>query len=707
VDTPNLKAPACYINRELSFLEFNQRVLDLAFDSRFPLLERLKYLCISSGNLDEFFEIRVASLRHLEELGTTQLTPDAMSVPEQLAAIHGRAQRLVADQYRCLREVLLPRLGQAGIDLQVVSDWSAPTRQWLAKYFEEEVEPVLSPLGLDPARPFPRIQNKSLNFIVKLAGKDAFGRDSELAIVQAPRSLPRVVPLPGEDQRLSFVLLTSIVQAFVQRLFPGIEVQGCYQFRLTRNSDLYVDEEEIDDLRRALEGELAHRRYGAAVRLETAHDCPQEMVQYLLQEFALTEVDLYQLPGPVNLNRLSALYDLVLRPDLKFPPYIPGLPRRLSAGTTDLYASIRHKDLLLLHPYQSFGPVLDFVRQAAHDPQVLAIKQTLYRTGNDSPVVDALVAAAQAGKDVTVIVELRARFDEEANIELSNRLQEAGAHVMYGVVGFKTHAKLILVVRREADGIRRYCHLGTGNYHPRTARGYTDYGLFTSDKAIGQDVHEIFLQLTSLTQTPSLSRLLQSPFSMHPGMIARVEREAEHARAGRPARIIAKMNALVDPQAIEALYRASCAGVKIDLIVRGICALRPGLPGVSENITVRSVVGRFLEHSRVFWFENGGEPDLLCASADWMERNFFRRVEVAFPIRRRSHHERILRDLNLYLSDNVQAWVLGSDGMYTRLTPGEQPAISAQDKLIELYAAGSGVPGLLPAALAEHPQPES
>ena len=695
MDTPNLKAPACYINRELSFLEFNQRVLDLAFDGHFPLLERLKFLCISSGNLDEFFEIRVASLRHLEVLGTTQLTPDAMSVPEQLAAIHTRAQRLVADQYRCLNAILLPRLRKAGISLLNAGDWNVRTRRWLEKYFEEEVEPVLSPLGLDPARPFPRIQNKSLNFIVKLAGKDAFGRDSELAIVQAPRSLPRVVPLPGEDQKFPFVLLTSIVQAFVQRLFPGIEVQGCYQFRLTRNSDLYVDEEEIDDLRRALEGELAHRRYGAAVRLETAHDCPPELVQYLLQEFALTEEDLYQLPGPVNLNRLSALYDLVPRPDLKFPPYIAGLPKRLSAGTTDLYSIIRHKDLLLQHPFQSFGPVLDFVRQAAQDPQVLAIKQTLYRTGNDSPVVDALVAAAQAGKDVTVIVELRARFDEEANIELSNRLQEAGAHVMYGVVGFKTHAKLILVVRREADGIRRYCHLGTGNYHPRTARGYTDYGLLTCDKAIGQDVHEIFLQLTSLTQTPTLSRLLQSPFTMHPGMIARIEREAEHARAGRPARIIAKMNSLVDPQCIEALYRASCAGVKIDLIVRGVCALRPGMPGVSEHISVRSIVGRFLEHSRVFWFENSGEPELLCASADWMERNFFRRVEVAFPIRNRTHHERILRDLNLYLSDNTHAWILGADGSYTRTQPGDAPAVSAQDQLMELYAAGSGPAGLV------------
>jgi polyphosphate kinase len=691
VDAPDLKAPSCYINRELSFLEFNHRVLALAFDDSLPLLERLKFLCISSGNLDEFFEIRVAGLKHLQELGKTQQSPDAMSIPEQLDGIHTRAQNLCAEQYRCLNEVLLPKLSQAGVSLQGRTGWTHKTRRWLEKYFANEIEPVLSPLGLDPARPFPRIQNKSLNFIVHLAGKDAFGRDSELAIVQAPRSLPRVVSLPDDapGQPRGFVLLTSIVQAFVPRLFPGIEVKGCYQFRVTRNSDLFVDEEEIDDLRRALEGELAHRRYGAAVRLETARDCPKDMINFLLEQFALDDVDLYRMPGPVNLNRLSALYDLVQRPDLKYPPFTPGLPRRL-ASTTDLYAVIRHKDLLLHHPFQSFTPVMDFVRQAAQDPQVLAIKQTLYRTGHDSPVVDALVAAAQAGKDVTVIVELRARFDEEANIELSNRLQEAGAHVMYGVVGFKTHAKLTMIVRREPEGIRRYCHLGTGNYHPRTARSYTDYGLFTCDRDIGQDVHEIFLQLTSLTQTPKLSRLLQSPFTLHTGMIERLERETEHARAGRVARVICKMNALVDPQTIEALYRASGAGVKVDLIVRGICALRPGLPGVSENISVRSVIGRFLEHSRVFYFENGGDSELFCASADWMERNFFRRVEGAFPVLRGSQRERILRDLHLYLADNTQAWLLRPDGSYTRAETGAEAPVCAQKQLLELYAAGAG-----------------
>jgi polyphosphate kinase len=473
----------------------------------------------------------------------------------------------------------------------------------------------------------------------------------------------------------------------VHKLFTGIKVIGCYQFRVTRNSDLFVDEEEIDDLRRALEGELAHRRYGAAVRLETSNDCPDDMVKFLQAQFASNGLDTYPVAGPVNLNRLSAVYDLVQRPDLKYPIFTPGTPKRL-VGATDLFAAIRQRDILLHHPYQSFAPVMDFLRQAAADPQVLAIKQTLYRAGHDSPLVDALVAAAHAGKDVTVIVELRARFDEEANIELSNRLQEAGAHVMYGVVGYKTHAKLALVVRREAGGIRRYCHLGTGNYHPRTARHYTDYGLFTSDDDIGQDVHELFLQLTSLTQTPKLNRLTQSPFGMHDMVLAKLEREAEHARAGRPARVVAKMNALVEQQAIEALYRASCAGVRVDLVVRGVCALRPGVPGVSENIRVRSIVGRFLEHSRVFYFENGGEPDMFCASADWMERNFFRRVEVAFPIRREAQRERILRDLDVCLHDNTQAWTLKSDGHYQRISRGNERAVNAQSELLTTYAAG-------------------
>jgi polyphosphate kinase len=692
MDAPDLKAPQHYINRELSFLEFNQRVLDQAFDESVPLLERLRFLCISSSNLDEFFEIRVSGLKQLRELGGGPLAADGMSISEQLAAIHDRATGLVTDQYCCLNELLLPGLAREGAPLLERQDWSPAAYQWLEQYFEREVEPVLSPLGLDPARPFPRIQNKSLNFIVRLEGKDAFNRNSELAIVQAPRSLPRVVPLPQESTGRACVLLSTIVQTFVPKLFTGIQVMGCYQFRVTRNSDLFVDEEEIDDLRRALEGELMHRRYGAAVRLEVASECPEDMVKFLHSQFATgaNGLDTYYVPGPVNLNRLTAMYDLVQRPDLKYPIFTAGLPKRL-AGATDIFAVIRQKDVLLHHPYQSFAPVMDFLRQAAADPQVLAIKQTLYRAGHDSPLVDALVAAANGGKDVTVIVELRARFDEEANIELSNRLQEAGAHVMYGVVGYKTHAKLLLVVRRESGGIRRYCHLGTGNYHPRTARQYTDYGLFTCDDEVGQDVHELFLQLTSLTQTPKLNRLTQSPFGMHDMVLSKIERETEHARAGRPARIIAKMNALVEPGAIEALYRASCAGVKVDLIVRGVCALRPGVPGVSENISVRSIVGRFLEHSRVFYYENDGKPEMFCASADWMERNFFRRVEVAFPIRHKAQEERILRDLDVCLSDNTQAWMLRPDGTYERIRRGEAEAVNAQMELLSAYAAGPGV----------------
>ncbi len=687
MDSSDLKSPSYYSNRDLSFLEFNQRVLAQAQDETLPLLERFRFLCISCSNLDEFYEIRVAGLKQLLDLGTLLIGTDQLPIDSQLEAIHGRALQLVHDQYECLNEVLLPALQREGIRLLQADEWSPEQRDWLREYFRHDVEPVLSPLGLDPARPFPRIQNKSLNFAVQLSGKDAFGRDSELAVVQAPRSLPRVVPLPANPDG-GYVLLSTIVEAFVDLLFPGMEVRGCFQFRVTRNSDLFVDDEEVDDLRRALEGELAHRRYGAAVRLETGEDCPTEVTEFLLQQFALEPLDHYAVPGPVNLNRLSALYDLVPRTDLKYPPFTPAVHRRLLAAP-DLFAAIRQQDLLLHHPFQSFAPVLDFLRQAAADPHVLAIKQTLYRTGAESPIVDALVAASHAGKDVTVIVELRARFDEEANIELSNRLQEAGAHVMYGVVGYKTHAKLCMVVRRESDGMRRYCHLGTGNYHLQTARAYTDYGLFTCQEEIGADVHEIFLQLTSLTRTPTLRRLLQAPFSLHEGLLALIEREQQLASQGRPGRIIAKMNALVEPQIIEALYRASCGGVQIDLIVRGVCCLKPGLPGVSENIRVRSIVGRFLEHPRVYCFGNDGDAKLFCSSADWMERNFFRRVEVAFPILDRELRDGIIEDLKLYLRDDRQAWLLGPEGRFERVLPPGQGRISAQQELTERYAAAA------------------
>jgi polyphosphate kinase len=557
MDDINLKSPQCYLNRELSFLEFNERVLEQVKDASLPVLERVKFLAISSSNLDEFFEIRVAGLKQLLELRSTHAGPDGLGPQEQLKAIATRASRLVAEQYRLLNEVLRPALDGAGIRLLLGGKWGKAHGKWMREYFSREVEPVLTPLALDPARPFPRIQNKSLNFIVRLSGTDAFGRNTSLAVVQVPRSLPRVLALPGEDveARQTFVTLSSIIEQNIGRLFAGIQVEGCWQFRVTRNSDLYVDDEEVDDLLRAVEGELAHRRYGAAVRLETAHDCPEDLVTFLSTQFALTPADVYPVDGPVNLNRLMGLYDLVGRPDLKYPAFFPGIPARL-AGQGDVFAVVRERDVLLHHPFQSFQPVTDFVRQAAADPAVLAIKMTLYRAGPDSLIVAALAEAARAGKDVTIIIELRARFDEAANIELATRLQEAGAHVMYGVVGYKTHAKLIMVVRREEGRLRRYCHLGTGNYHASTARSYTDYGLFTCDDAVGEDMHELFLQLTSLTQVPKLRKLLQSPFTLHAALIGKIDREIAHAREGRGGRIVARMNSLVEPQIIQALYRA-------------------------------------------------------------------------------------------------------------------------------------------------------
>jgi polyphosphate kinase len=501
-------------------------------------------------------------------------------------------------------------------------------------------------------------------------------------VVQAPRSLPRLIKLPDELGSRNFVFLGTIVEAFVSKLFAGMHMRGCYQFRVTRNSDLFVEQEEVDDLLRAVEGELASRRFGDAVRLETAHDCPDEILSYLLGQFGLTADDLYKVSGQVNLNRLMAVYDLVDRADLKYAPFAPSIPERLRAGS-DLFSTLRAGDVLLHHPFQGFGPVTDFIRQAASDPQVLAIKQTLYRAGSDSTIVDALTDAAQAGKDVTVIIELRARFDEEANIDIATKLQEAGAHVMYGVFGFKTHAKLVMVVRREERGLRRYCHLGTGNYHAKTARLYTDYGLMTADESVGEDVHQIFLQLTGLTRVPRLRSLLHAPFSLHQALLTKIDRESAHARAGKPAHIIAKLNAITEPTVIQALYRASRAGVDIDLIVRGVCCLVPGIPGVSDRIKVRSIVGRFLEHSRIYYFENAGAREIYCGSADWMDRNLFRRIEVAFPVEAPELQARIADDLKLYLADDTQAWILNSTGQYVRAEDAHH--VCAQMRLLNLY----------------------
>lgn len=676
-----------YINRELSLLAFHRRVLEQAKDETMPLLERLRFLCIASTNLDEFFEVRVALFKQQAQAGSVQAGPDNLSPTEVLNRISVAAHEFVDEQYRLLNELVLPLLEKEGICFLKRDQWNDLQSKWVREYFDTELLPILTPIGLDPAHPFPRILNKSLNFIVSLKGKDAFGRDSGMAVVQAPRSLPRLIQLPSEasEHPFDFVFLSSIIHAYVEDLFPSMKVLGCYQFRVTRNSELFVDEEEVDDLLRALEGELLGRRYGDGVRLEVADNCPEKMVNFLLRQFKLTKQDLFQVNGPVNLNRLVSLPDIVDRPDLKYPSFTPSIPNIIGRS---MFSAIKETDILLHHPFQSFTPVIDFVKQAAVDQQVLAIKQTLYRTGPDSVLVDALVEAARAGKEVTVVIELRARFDEEANIRLANRLQEAGAHVVYGVVGFKTHAKMMMVVRREGKKLKRYVHLGTGNYHARTARIYTDYGLLTCDEVIGEDVHKMFMQLTSLGHGAKLKKLLQSPFTLHKGMLERIEREAENARQGKTAHIMAKINALTEFDIIRALYRASIAGVKIDLVVRGICCLRPGIPDVSENIQVRSTVGRFLEHTRVFYFHNDGRSEVFCSSADWMDRNLLKRVEECFPIESPALKERVIEQgLKLYLADNTQAWILNSDGTYTHAMPKpDESPIAAQQTLLQNLA---------------------
>jgi polyphosphate kinase len=687
MDDINLKVPELYINRELSLLEFNRRVFEQAKDETNPLLERLRFLCIASTNLDEFFEIRVAGLNQQVKYGSVQTGEDNLTPVEVLKKISESAHELVEEQYKILNDVLIPELAKENIRILRRAQWRPKLARWIKSYFNRELIPILSPIGLDPSHPFPRVLNKNLYFIVTLEGKDAFGRESGYAIVQAPRSLPRVIEVPKEysNRTHDFVLLSSVLHAHVGSLFPGMKVKGCYQFRVTRNSDLFVDDEEVDDLLRALEGELPSRRFNDAVRLEVADNCPEEISNFLLAQFKLTDDALYKVNGPVNLNRLLQLHDLIDRPDLVYPGFTPDIPPRLLKATS-IFETLHNGDILLLHPFQSFAPVVDFVRQAANDPAVLSIKQTLYRTGSDSAIVKALKDAARAGKEVTVVIELLARFDEEANIELASDLQESGAHVVYGVVGFKTHAKMIMVVRREGRALRRYVHLGTGNYHTRTARLYTDYGLLTADQAVGEDVNKLFHQMTGLGRATKLKKLLQSPFTLHKAILDFIDQEISNAKAGKEARVIAKMNALVEPEIIRALYKASMAGVKVDLIIRGICCLRPGVKGISENIQVRSIIGRFLEHTRVFYFHNDGKPHLYCASADWMQRNLFHRVEACFPIEEKRPRDQIIKlGLLNYISDNSQAWILQSDGSYRRAKPGNAKPRAAQQVLLEQY----------------------
>ncbi len=681
----NLKDSGLYINRELAQIEFNFRVLAQAQDASVPLLERMRYLCISCTNLDEFFEVRVAVLREQSNLSELRPGPDAMPPSEVLAQIRERALALVKAQYDFWNATLLPELERDGIRFSRRDRWTVKQRRWLQGYFRNEILPVLSPLGLDPAHPFPRILNKSLNLAVVLQGRDAFGREGHMALVRAPRSLPRIIRMPAEvaGSTYDFVFLSSVLHEFMDELFPGMQVKGSYQFRVTRNSELFVDEDEVENIALALRDELKGRGYARSVRLEVADNCPKPIADKLMLNFELTEPEVYRCEGPVNVSRANAIYDQVDRPDLKFPAFVPRVLAAV-AEEISLFDAIRERDILLHHPFESFSAVIELVREASADPDVLAIKQTLYRVGNDSPLVDHLIEAARQGKDVTVVVELRARFDEEANLRLANRLQEAGVQVVYGVVGFKTHAKMLLIVRREHGVLRRYAHLSTGNYHQVTSRIYTDFGLMTANPEIGEDAHLLFLQLSGLGPIIKLKCLLHSPFTLHRGLMEKIEREIAHARAGKPARIIAKMNALNEENVVEVLYRASQAGVSIDLIVRAACALKPGIPGVSENIRVRSIVGRFLEHSRVYWFQNDDAPEIYCSSADWMERNLLRRIETCFPIRDPALVRRVYDEsLANYLADNTQAWQLNSDGTYVRLTPGEALPHCAQQTLLD------------------------
>jgi len=681
----DLGKPELYINREFSLLEFNLRVLEQAMDDTHPLLERLKFLLIFSSNMDEFFEIRVAGLKKQIEFQREIPGPDGLRPREVLAELSRRIHDAMQKQYAVFNDVLLPALKKEHVHLLKRSQWTPEQTAWAKRYFRDQVQPVVSPIALDPSHPFPRLVNKSLNFILSLEGKDAFNRDSGLAVVPAPRSLPRIIRVPDylTDGGDNFVFLSSIIHANVNDLFSGMKVKECHKFRVTRNADLQMNSAEVEDIALALKGELSSRRFGTAVKLEVSHDCPENICEFLLEHFNLTDSEMFRLDGPLNLHRLLKIDSMMNRPDLLYPALVPGLPKSLH--DQNLFESIRREDRLLLHPFQSFTPVIDLLRSAAKDPAVLAIKMTLYRTGESSELVDALAEAARNGKEVTAVVELRARFDEEENLQLASHLQEAGAVVVYGVIGFKTHAKMLLIVRREQGKLKRYAHLGTGNYHSGNARLYTDYSLLTDDDVLCADVHRVFQQLTGMGKTIKLQSLMHAPFTLQKQLLAMIEKEIAVAREGKPAHIIIKANGLTERKMIKALYRASQAGVKVDLIIRGVCCLRPGVPDISDNIRVISIIGRFLEHTRVYVFENS-DPQIFCSSADWMERNLLHRVEVSFPITRQKHIKRIRSELDLYLNDNTQAWELNAAGKYNRRTPKKQPACKAQQLLLEKLA---------------------
>ncbi|MBN3859054.1 polyphosphate kinase 1 [Neisseriaceae bacterium PsAf] len=668
--------------RESSLLEFNRRVLAQALDESTPLLERLKFLSIVSSNLDEFFEVRIAALKRLDKLNPDSPLINGETPREILKNVRQKARILIDEQYKLLNDNIIPALRKEKIIFLKREEWTKEQSKWIEEYFNQQIKPIITPIGLDPAHPFPKLLNKSLNFIIELEGSDAFGRPTNLAVVQAPRILPRVVKLPehlsnGADV---FVFLSSIIHDRIQDVFLGMNVKGCYQFRLTRDSELIVDDDDLKDLLLAVQGELHERQYGKAVRLEVATNCPERLVKYLTKLFKLEDDEVYRVNGPVNLIRLIAVPDMINRPDLKFPPKIPSIPE-IFKNEGSVFEIFREQDVLLHHPYQSFQPVVDFIQAASKDPKVVAIKMTIYRTGSNSDIIKALIAAALSGKEVTVVVELMARFDEEANVYWANKLEDAGAHVVYGVVGYKVHAKMILVVRKENNELRRYGHLGTGNYHQGTSKLYTDFGLLTADPDITADMNEIFIQITGLGHAGQLKKMYQSPFTLHQMLLDSIQREIENAQQGKPAKIMAKMNSLVEPQLIEALYEASQAGVEVDLIVRGICILKPQVPNLSENIRVRSIIGRLLEHSRVFYFYNNGVENTYISSADWMSRNMFGRVETCVPILNQEIKRRVINEsFTIALKDNQRAWEMFGDGSYKRV-----PFDEKNDKTVNLH----------------------
>jgi polyphosphate kinase len=658
---------AHFLSRELSWLEFNQRVLDEALDAHNPLLERVKFFTITSSNLDEFFEVRVAGLKQQIESDVVERSLDGKTASETFRAIRKRVRVIVEQQYRCWREELLPALAKNEIHLLDYEHLDETDRAWVEQYYRANVRPVLTPLGIDPSHPFPQLQNKSLNIVTQLEIERNGELERRLAVVQVPRVLPRLVRLPREDDRRDFIYLGHLIGHYLADLFPGTKILGFWHFRVTRNSELYIDEADVGNLLKAVENELHNRRKGAAVRLEIDHACPAEIYQYLLETLDLEADDLYLIDGPLNPVRLMAIYEGDHSPELRDKPFSAPAPPAFR-GISDLFSVIRQRDVLVHHPYESFSSsVVDFLEQAAADPHVLAIKQTLYRTGGDPRIVGALMDAVRNGKQVTAVTELKARFDEANNIAWARRLEEAGVHVVYGIVNYKVHSKVALVVRRDDDGLRRYVHLGTGNYNPSTAKIYTDLSLFTAQPDFGEDVTNFFNLLTGISHFQGAKKLIISPFTTHEAMLTLIRHETTNAKAKKPAKIIAKMNSLVDQELIEALYAASQAGVKIELIIRGICCLRPGVEGVSENITVRSIVGRFLEHSRIFYFENGDSPKVFVGSADWMPRNFFRRIEVVFPVEDPTLRDRIVNQvLAIQLADNTKASILGADGAYSR-----------------------------------------